>query len=660
MGVGRLLLLLGFMGVVCTGVAVAEEVVAPAPDLAHYSALPLISDPVLSPSGRYFAFQTNKEGRQMLAIVESGGGVLHQFDFGDIKLRSLMWAGDDYLVAITSSTQNLGMYYGGRYELANFLAIDRQTGDQRWPIQAAGTKVFNAAVGFYRPNRWQGKWQQCVGTLAMDRSQFGTKLYLGDGDVDLGCFDLATGKLRIAAKGGENTDGWLMSPDGDILATAQNHIARQRWSLKSGKGGLTLFSDKDRIAEYDSRYGIGGILGLGRQPGTVLYAVSDAQQAIHYMEAKLDGSAEPVELFADLEIADLVFDRQTQLLSGYRLAGIVPSLEMLADAEQARVVGAQKAFPGSYVHFVSGSQGLERMIVRTESHTDAGTWWLVDIARGSAEILGSSYLGIGPNQIGPFSSWVYQASDGLPIQAILTEPPSGAEGKMPLVVLAHGGPQSSDQLGFDWMAQAFASRGYLVLQANFRGSAGYGVEFRNAGFGQWGRKMQTDLSDGVAALVKAGRVDPDRVCIVGASYGGYAALAGVTLQQNIYRCAVAIAGVTDPAAVLREKEVDRRFNSLRYWRDYMGVSSSFDGSLDDISPLAKARNADAPVLLIHGQDDLVVPIAHSRRMAKALARADKPHRLVELPHEDHFLSRSATRAQALEAAVSFVMQHNPL
>ncbi|GAB3383700.1 prolyl oligopeptidase family serine peptidase [Spongiibacter taiwanensis] len=654
-----------WVAVLCSGLfhlCVAALPADPAPiippDLTAYSALPTITDPVLSQSGRYFAFQANIDARRMVVVVESGGGVIHQIDFGDIKLRSLMWAGDDYVLAISSSTQNLGMFYGGRYELFNFLVIDVATGETRWPIQAASTRVLNAAFGFYPPNRWRGKWQQCVNTLALDRSQFGTKLYIRDGDLDLACFDLASGKLRFAAKGGQTTDGWLMSPSGEILATAYRDSARQQWSLKRGKG-VSVFSDKDMLAEHDSRYGADGIIGLGREPGTVLYTVSDTEQATHYREARLDGSAEPVAVFDDRDIAEVVFDRHTQLLSGYRVSGISPSLEMLSDADQARVVGAQKAFPGSQVNFVSMSQNLDRMIVLTESNTDSGTWWLVDIAKGSAEILGNSYPGVRSSQVGGFSSWRYHASDGLPIEAVLTEPPSVADGPLPLVVIPHGGPEAHDKLGFDWLAQAFASRGYLVLQPNFRGSSGYGAEFRNSGFGQWGRKMQSDLSDGVAALVEAGRVDPARVCIVGASYGGYAALAGVTLQRGIYRCAVSIAGVSDPAALLREREVERQHNSMRYWRDYLGVSTSFDGDLDSISPLAKAREATAPVLLIHGKDDLVVSISHSRRMAKALARAGKAHRLVELPGEDHFLSRSHTRRRALEEAVSFVMQHNP-
>jgi dipeptidyl aminopeptidase/acylaminoacyl peptidase len=252
------------------------------------------------------------------------------------------------------------------------------------------------------------------------------------------------------------------------------------------------------------------------------------------------------------------------------------------------------------------------------------------------------------------------------MQGILTLPPKLPPHDLPLVVLPHGGPEARDSLRFDWWAQAFASRGYAVWQPNFRGSDGYGTDFRNAGFGQWGRKMQTDVSDGVAALAAQGFVDPKRACVVGGSYGGYVALAGVTLQHGLYRCAAAYGGVSDPKEMLREV---RRLDAgdyhnlaaaeVRYWIEFMGASSATDPTLDTISPLQHAAEADAPILLIHGRDDTVVPKAQSEDMESALKTAGKPVELIELDHEDHWLSRSATRLQMLQAMVAFVKKYNP-
>jgi dipeptidyl aminopeptidase/acylaminoacyl peptidase len=238
--------------------------------------------------------------------------------------------------------------------------------------------------------------------------------------------------------------------------------------------------------------------------------------------------------------------------------------------------------------------------------------------------------------------------------------PPGRDPKgLPLVVLPHGGPASRDTPGFDWWAQALASRGYAVLQPNFRGSDGFGRGFREAGYGQWGRKMQTDLSDGVRYLAGQGTIDPARVCIVGASYGGYAALAGATLDTGVYRCAAAVAGVSDLKRMLASQPDYGRTSTTRYWSRFMGVEGRNDPQLTALSPVAFADRVTIPILLVHGLDDTVVRYEQSEMMAKALRRAGKPVEFITLAGEDHWLSRGATRLQMLEAVAAFLEKHNP-
>jgi dipeptidyl aminopeptidase/acylaminoacyl peptidase len=204
-----------------------------------------------------------------------------------------------------------------------------------------------------------------------------------------------------------------------------------------------------------------------------------------------------------------------------------------------------------------------------------------------------------------------------------------------------------------------ASRGYAVLQVNYRGSEGFGWDFQKAGFGEWGRKMQTDLSDGVKYLADQGTIDPKRVCIVGGSYGGYAALAGVTLQHDVYRCAVSFGGVADVRRLISYSSGREGPSAQRYWTRYMGADGLGDAVLAKYSPMQHAADASAPILLIHGKDDTVVPLGQSNGMADALRRAGKPVELVVQDHADHWLSLGATRFAMLEAAMAFVEKHNP-
>lgn len=300
------------------------------------------------------------------------------------------------------------------------------------------------------------------------------------------------------------------------------------------------------------------------------------------------------------------------------------------------------------------------MIFLTDGPGDSGTYWLVDIVKRSAVPIGRVNPDITADDVGPIRTIAYKAADGLAMDGILTLPPGRAAKNLPLVVLPHGGPLvPGDKARFDWWAQAFASRGYAVFQPNYRGTLGRGEAFRKAAYGQFGRKMQTDISDGVDELARQGLIDPKRACIVGGSYGGYAALAGVTIEHGRYRCAVSVAGLGDlpkfQAWVAERHGADTR--SVSFWRALMGASAGQD--LKEISPQRLAAQADVPILLIHGVDDTVVPIEQSQAMERALKAAGKPVEFIALPGEDHWLSHEVTRQAMLTSAVAFVEKHNP-
>jgi dipeptidyl aminopeptidase/acylaminoacyl peptidase len=318
-----------------------------------------------------------------------------------------------------------------------------------------------------------------------------------------------------------------------------------------------------------------------------------------------------------------------------------------------------KAFPGDRVELVSWSRDRKKIVVRVDSPTLGPAYSLVDLTTGKASWLGAEFNDLRAADVSPVRAVRYKAAAGTPLSGYLTLPRGREARDLPLVVLPHGGPAARDAPGFDWWAQAIASRGYAVLQVNYRGSDGFGWKFMSAGFGEWGRKMQTDLSDGVRELAHQGMIDPKRVCIVGGSYGGYAALAGAAFDHGVYRCAASFGGVSDLRGLISYSRGMHGFSALRYWTRFMGAENLNDPVLAQYSPLSHVEDIDIPVLLIHGRDDTVVPLEQSQLMADALQKAGKPVDLVIQPGTDHWLSRGDTRLGMLQAVTSFLEKNNP-
>jgi acetyl esterase/lipase len=476
--------------------------------------------------------------------------------------------------------------------------------------------------------------------------------------------DPRTGRGRSVAYMDSTTDDYVLDGEGDIIALSRYDERTGRWALRLPQG-----SGHREVWTVDAPVDVPALLGMGRTPRTIVIsadrpdlAPSGSAEAGEVYEVNVD-TGEWTRLPFNDHPGFLVRHPRTRLLIGggrNEVDGV--RYEFLDPQASRRWQSVERAFRDKAPQLVSWNDALSQVVVFTDTG-EAGQYHLVDFDRRTAGIVADAYPAIAPEQVGAVRSIHYAAADGLDIPGYLTLPPGVTDPSgLPLVVLAHGGPAGRDVAGFDWWAQALASRGYAVLQANFRGSTGYGRAFLEAGYGEWGRKMQTDLSDGVRWLAAEGIIDPARVCIVGASYGGYAAMAGLTLDSDVYRCGISVAGVSDLRRMVNwEAEQARHKNNqtVRYWNRFMGAARLNDRTLDDLSPAFLAESVESPLLLIHGRDDTVVPIEQSRVMAEALRRAGKPVEFVELPGEDHWLSRSATRLQMLAETVRFLEANNP-
>ena len=614
--------------------------------ISVYGRLPNVQQMALSPSGKFMVAQISENGKMFLQVRDADTlKVTSQISLPIVKIKNLQWADDSHILITYSVTSEMKGFSGPKREVYLGLEFDLGTGQSRQLLaNNDGLKnLYSKPVIVADPGSKAGYAFRVQGSIFKgERGYFSV-------------ISEQAGYTKAMFVGDDIAWDYAIGPSGEIVGrmdyqksngTWRVFVGPDRWHWKLAQSGIDLVN-------------VPWFSGVSAD-GKTAY-VSKEQDEVR--------STYPVDLatatwgvaIPDLEDHSLINAANSEVV----IAGLTATLEgthykFLDAKDQVLWRGIVKAFGGAGVSFVSMSDDRMKFIVSVDGGDFGYGYYLVDRKTGGAKWLYDVYTSMGPRYIAPASIINYKAADGFNIPAYLTLPKSGGKA-LPLVVMPHGGPFDRDYAGFDWWAQAYASMGYAVVQPQFRGSFGFGAEHLKAGYGEYGRKMQTDLSDGVAELDRRGVIDPKRVAIVGGSYGGYAALAGVTLQSGIYRCAVSLAGPADTRGQLNYvmTRSGSRGPSIRYWKEYLGVKSEFDPIIDATSPFYQAAKASAPILLMHGTDDTVVLPEQSRKMAEALRKAGKSVEYLELKGEDHNLSLSETRQQMLARSAEFLGQCNP-
>lgn len=374
-----------------------------------------------------------------------------------------------------------------------------------------------------------------------------------------------------------------------------------------------------------------------------LYALKkkDGRSALYTV--KLDGSLTQtlVAENARVDIDDVVRFGEGQQVIGYTYNEEQRKTVYFSPEFRALAASLSKALPNlPLVNFVSSSKDGNRLLIVAASDSNPGRYYVFDRARKSLneamyvrpELNGANLASVKPVQI--------QAPDGAKIPAYLTLPPGKEAKGLPAIVLPHGGPSARDVWGFDWLAQFLAARGYAVLQPNYRGSAGYGDAWRNQnGFKNW-RVSIGDITASARWLAAEGIANPERVAIVRASYGGYAALQSAVTEPSVYKAVVAIAPVTDLGLL---KQDSRNFTDA----DLVAREVGSGPHVAEGSPLRHAATISAPVLLLHGDMDANVRISHSQKMQDALRAAGKQSELVTFKGIDHYFEDATVRSEML-------------
>lgn len=631
--------------------APADKAPSGPPPVEVYAGAPLVRKIALSPGGKQVAVISGKDEDKLLVHFDVSDNKPHALRLGGGKMRGLFWVDEEHIMLITSQTTSLWQFAGSKQEvyLANLINI---TTNKTTNLFSQEEKFYNIVEGDIQRIKVDGKYRVTASSYRME-DPYPLCLYSFAPDREKG---------SQLCEGSKYAEGFVISPDGFVVAYSEFDDDRKVWTLyyNTGKPGSSrftaLYKAKDPLT-------VPSLEGIGRDGKSVVIFVAKGEAGGDYHEISADGVlSEPLGKPSS-STATPLFHPVTGRLAGFEYEDDWFTYDYDEPLMKKLAAAIPQVMPDGALTSIAGfGDDPRKMIIYAEGKGDAGSYAYADFSTGAVVPVASNYPKLPEEWISAKKAIDYKAADGLNIHAYLSLPPNLSDNdakNLPLIVLPHGGPEARDYIDFDWQAQCLASRGYAVLQPNFRGSTGYGQAFIDASHGEFGRKMQTDLSDGVRYLASKGIIDPKRVAILGASYGGYAALAGATLDPGVYRCAVSVAGVADTRSFISFladiSGNDTRSSRVLSWKQLVGDQKGWD----DISPARQAAKAYCPILMFHGTDDTVVPIDQSQRMERALKAAGKDVQLITYKGQDHWETVGPARIDMMKTALDFLQKHNP-
>lgn len=600
-----------------------------------------VLDAALSPTGdRIALLREQREGDKrlsyvLLARVADMRAPPIQAVIGDYNVHRVQWANDERLLV--------------------WFSFDKTADGKKTGVRA-GARLYERSV--YRLMAIGADGSNPVVLLGQDRS---AQNYLWDvshvvdplvddprhilmqvWDPDLGAntlqkVDIYTGEGHLHERGSERTMFWYTQNGVAVLRLDDSDLGRYtRLSVRAPGEGGWRFVRKVRRNDF-ARFDDFEAVGATKEAGVLLVASmapGDDARTIRRFDIRTLTLGEVVASHAGRDMEGMFFDKGLNPIAAAYTEDRTQYdfLDQALAPHYRAVQGALGADCNVLLHDID--TGRRRFIVHASGPRESGAFYLYDRETRSLDLLGRQKPWLPTERLAPMDVLKVRSRDGADLTAYLTRPL--ATGPRPLVVMPHGGPHTRDSFAFDIFAQAFAAQGWLVLQPNFRGSSGYGRAFAEAGHRRWADRMQEDVEDCVAHVVASGAVDPGKLAICGASYGGYAALMGAIRKPGQYRRVVSIAGVTDlPDLLSYEKEDGADSPGYLYIVRTVGDPATDREALKQGSPAERAAELVDPVLLIHGDIDGVVPIRQSRAMASSLKREKRPARLIEVRNAGH-------------------------
>jgi dipeptidyl aminopeptidase/acylaminoacyl peptidase len=614
------------------------------PPIADFFGNPEFTGAILSPSGKYLAVRVGgKEKRDRLAVVELGANTVKVVgNFSDADIGEFQWVNDNRL-AFTAADRDLAQ--GDLRYAPGLYAINRDGSGFRQLAMRNGTPFITSSQGGLPPREllpWHTYMLNQRGPQDSDYMYVLDKSISGPGQlnyVNLERLNTVTGRIASSVPRPGDSMSWMLDNKGEPRLT------------ETRKDSVTSIYYRDpannewrKLIGFDTfAGGKGSFSPLAFGPDGTLYVVTRKQSdtsAIHTYDLVSNTiSDKPLVSLQGFDFSGRLIMDQNKLL-GVRYLTDAQGTEWFDPAMKAMQADIDAKLPNT-VNLLTPPSRPEAPWVLVTAFADIWPSRTLLYNRDTRALtaIGATHPAINPNQMAPKSLVRYKARDGLDIPAWLTLP-RGPGKNLPMVVLVHGGPYvRGGRWDWDADAQFLASRGYAVLEPEFRGSTGYGYAHFRAGWKQWGLKMQDDIADGTRWAIAQGVADAKRVCIAGASYGGYATLMGLINDPDLYKCGVEWAGVTD-INLLRDGSWFYVSDLSDAWKQYgmpqlVGDPVQDAEQLKATSPLLQAARIRQPLLLAYGGSDMRVPLPHGTRFYKAIKETNPNVEWIEYPEEGH-------------------------
>jgi dipeptidyl aminopeptidase/acylaminoacyl peptidase len=629
-----------FRAAVCAAVlSAAVPVSAAPPPLTAFAADWDYGRPALSPDGQKIVYLGRSQGKRvvfLLDLARKQRQMVIEGRFDQFDIRRCHFKNDERLLCRLSGTD---FFHGQAYPVTRLISIDLTGNDK--------TKVLiqksDYALSQYQDRIIDWRPDNPKSVLIMLNN-------ITDGPHPaVFALDVYSGLLspQPVVRSRAPILSWWADRNGEVRF-GQGFDDREEVYVTRDPGQAAW----REIAKWEPGESEYDVVGFGPSPKTLLVsAYHQGRKAV--FELDLDkGQRQLLVSHPEVDVVDPLEWPSDGRLVGFEYHTDRRHQEFF-DKEAAQIQAtADASLPDGDNRIIGASKNGKRFLIASERDIRPEQYYLYDDDQKQMQRVSSQTPELDAVALAPMKPVKIKGPDGVMLPGYLTLPVGGEGKNLPTIVYPHGGPHSRDTWGYDPVVQFLASRGYAVVQVNFRGSAGYGQEWYMAGYQKWGTVMVDDINASARWAVEAGIADPKRMCIVGWSYGGYAALMGAIRDTSLYRCVISIAGVSDLTSLEREGA------SFQGGRTRVRVTlGTDDDALKAGSPLKAADRMRAPVLLVHGEDDVVVVQDHSQRMAGRLKVAKRKNELVIIKDGDHSLSRAEWRQTLFEKMETFLAEN---